>query len=53
MATLTTTEIIPLETDADGVMRVSQTRVLWIRLSPLSKMGQLRKRSHSNIHLFH
>ena len=27
MATLTTTEIIPLETDADGVMRVSQTRV--------------------------
>ncbi len=27
MAILTTTEIIPLETDADGVMRISQTRV--------------------------
>jgi len=27
MATLTTTEIIPLETDADGVMRISNTRV--------------------------
>ena len=27
MAALTTTEIIPLETDAEGVMRVSQTRV--------------------------
>jgi uncharacterized protein (DUF433 family) len=27
MATLVTTEIIPLETDADGVIRVSQTRV--------------------------
>lgn len=27
MATLAPTEIIPLETDADGVMRVGQTRV--------------------------
>ena len=27
MATLTPTETIPLETDADGVMRVGQTRV--------------------------
>jgi uncharacterized protein (DUF433 family) len=27
MATLTTTEIIPLETDEDGVIRISQTRV--------------------------
>ena len=27
MAALTTTEIIPLETDEDGVIRVSQTRV--------------------------
>ncbi|HEU0296687.1 MAG TPA: DUF433 domain-containing protein [Anaerolineales bacterium] len=27
MAALTTTEIIPLETDPDGVIRVSQTRV--------------------------
>lgn len=27
MAALTTTEIIPLETDSDGVIRVSQTRV--------------------------
>ena len=27
MVTLTTTETIPLETDADGVMRVGQTRV--------------------------
>lgn len=27
MATLTTTEVIPLETDEDGVIRISQTRV--------------------------
>jgi Protein of unknown function (DUF433) len=27
MAALITTEIIPLETDSDGVIRVSQTRV--------------------------
>ena len=27
MATLITTEVIPLETDTDGVIRVSQTRV--------------------------
>lgn len=27
MATLTTTEIIPLEIDEDGVIRISQTRV--------------------------
>lgn len=27
MATLTTTETIPLETDEDGVIRISQTRV--------------------------
>ena len=35
----TTTEIIPLETDADGVIRVSNTRVTWDTIVTAFKDG--------------
>jgi uncharacterized protein (DUF433 family) len=39
MAALTTNEIIPLETDADGVIRVSQTRVTLDTIVTAFKQG--------------
>ena len=54
MAILTTTEIIPLETDADGIMRISQTRVtLDTVVTAFKDMEPPQKKSPSSTRLSH